>query len=99
MKEVRQASDPLRLASAIILGGMVGVILFLIVAIVIGFFNNSMAMNIPLHLLALENLTSVILLVIFMAASIGWFVHLVLVTPPTEPAGPEPSMDDEDDED
>jgi len=99
MTEVRQAPDPLRLASAVILGCMVGVILFLVVAIVIGFFNNSMGMNIPLHLLALENITSVILLVIFMAACIGWFVHLVRVTPPTEPAGPEPSLADDEEGD
>jgi hypothetical protein len=56
-------------------------------------------MNIPLHLLALENMTSVILLVIFMAACISWFVHLVLVTPPTVPVGTEPVIDDTEDDD
>ena len=63
---------------------MVGVILLLLVALIIRFFNDNIAMNIPLHLLALENVTSLILLVIFVVAGIGWFVHLVLVTPPTE---------------
>jgi hypothetical protein len=99
MTEVRQTPDPLRIASAVLLGGMVGVIIFLIVAIIIGFFNGNMGMNIPLHLLALENMTSVILLVIFMAACISWFVHLVLVTPPTVPVGPEPVIDDTEDDD
>jgi predicted transporter len=97
MTEVRQKPDPLRLASAVLLGGMVGVILFLIIALVIGFFNNSMGMNIPLNLMALENITSVILLAIFILASIGWFVHLVLVTPPTdevEPGEPDDINDD-----
>jgi hypothetical protein len=89
MTEVRQKPDLLRLASAVILGGMVGVILFLLVALIIGFFNDSMAMNIPLHLLALENVTSLVLLVIFVVAGIGWFVHLVLVIPPTESGEPE----------
>jgi len=95
MAEIRQTPDPLRIASAVLLGAMIGVILFLIIAIIIGFFNDRMGMNIPLHLLALENITSVLLLVVFMAACIGWFVHLVLVTPPTEPAGPEPVMDED----
>ena len=62
-------------------------------------FNNTLGMNIPLNLMALENITSVLLLAIFMAACIGWFVHLVLVTPPTEPAGPVPSLADDDDDD
>ena len=84
MTEVRQTPDPLRLASAILLGGMVGVILFLLVALIIGFFNDNIGMNIPLHLLVLENVTSLILLIIFIGAGISWFVHLVLVTPPTE---------------
>jgi amino acid transporter len=99
MTEVRQSPDLLRLVSAVLLGGMIGVILFLIVAIAIGFFNNSMNMNIPLHLLALENITSVILLVIFMAACIGWFVHLVMVTPPTDAEKPGPDVPDEIDDD
>lgn len=99
MTEVRQPPDPLRLASAVILGGMVGVILFLIVAIAIGFVNNSMKMNIPLNLLALENITSAFLLVIFIGTCVAWFVHLVLITPPTDPSGSEPSLADDDNED
>jgi len=97
MTKIRQTPDPLRLASAVLLGGMVGVILFLLVALILGFFNDSMGMNIPLHLMALENVTSLVLLVIFIGAGIGWFVHLVLVIPPTEAV--EPDVADESDDD
>jgi predicted transporter len=97
MTEVRQTPDPLRLASAVLLGGIVGVILFLLVAMIIGYFNTSMGMNIPLNLLAVENITSVVLLVVFIVAGIGWFVHLVRVTPPTEAVVPDGADDTDDD--
>jgi len=74
----------LRLASAVILGIIVGFILFLIAALFIGMFNNWMGMDIPVGTDVAENLISAILLVIFVIGSIIGFCWKVWTTPPTE---------------
>ncbi len=75
---------PLRVAAAIILGCVVGFILFFIIALGIGFVNDRMGMNIPVNLLFAENIWSAVLLVVLMAASIIYFCWKVWTTPPTE---------------
>ena len=74
----------LRLASAVILGIIVGFILFLIAALFIGMFNNWMGMDIPVGTDVAENLISAILFVIFVIGSIIGFCWKVWTTPPTE---------------
>jgi len=74
----------LRLASAVILGIIVGFILFLIAALIIGMFNNWMGMDIPVGTDVAENLISAVLLVIFVIGSIIGFCWKVWTTPPTE---------------
>jgi len=84
MEAAHQRTDPLRLISAILLGAIVGVIVFLVVAMGIGIINNSMHMAIPINMLIAENVTSALLLVLFIIMGIAGFVHLVLKTPPSE---------------
>jgi hypothetical protein len=76
--------SPLRIAAAIILGCVVGFIIFFIIALGIGFVNDRMAMNIPVNLLFAENIWSAVLLVVLMAASIIYFCWKVWTTPPIE---------------
>jgi uncharacterized BrkB/YihY/UPF0761 family membrane protein len=75
---------PLRTMAAIILGAMIGSILFFIVALAIGTINGMMGMNIPFNLKFAENVWSVILLVLFIGVSIALMYWMVLITPPTE---------------
>ena len=84
MEAVQKGTNPLRLIAAVILGVIVGTIVFLVVAIVIGIINNSMHMAIPINLLIAENITSALLLVLFIIMGITGFVRLVLRTPPSE---------------
>ena len=65
MNEKTTTPSLLRLAAAVFLGLIVGFILFLIVALFIGMFNNLMGMNIPVGMDFAENIISAILLVIF----------------------------------
>ncbi len=74
----------LRLAAAVFLGLIVGFILFLIVALFIGMFNNLMGMNIPVRLDFAENIISAILLAVFVFGCIAAFCWKVWTTPPTE---------------
>jgi formate/nitrite transporter FocA (FNT family) len=85
MTEKIQKTNPLRLIAAVILGIMVGAILFLVVALVIGAFNDRSGMNIPINMLVAENIFSLALLLILMVASIGYFWWKVSTTPPSEP--------------
>jgi len=85
MTENTPKPSVLRLAAAVMLGGIVGTILFLVIALFIGFFNDKAGMNIPINLLVAENIFSAILLIILLAASIGYFCWKVITTPPTEP--------------
>jgi hypothetical protein len=81
-----KTSNPgiLRIAAAIILGAIVGFILFLVVALFIGVFNDHMGMNIPVSTDVAENIFSAVILVIFELGSIIGFCWKVWVTPPTE---------------
>lgn len=71
----------LRIAAAVILGGIVGSIFFLIVAMVIGVVNDKMGMMIPVNLLIAENVFSAILLILFILLFIGVFCWQVYHTP------------------
>jgi uncharacterized protein YqhQ len=75
----------LRIAAAVILGGIVGFFIFLIVALVIGSINAQMGMNIPINMRIAENIWSPILLIIFIGFSIAGLWWKVETTPPTEP--------------
>lgn len=75
----------LRIAAAVILGGMVGGILFVIAALIIGAINDLMGMTIPINLRLAENAWSSLLLVIFIGFSIAGFWWKVETTPPSEP--------------
>jgi hypothetical protein len=77
--------DILRLAAAIILGCIIGTVLFLIVALGIGALNDRMQMNIPINLLIAENVFSAVLLAVFIIASVAYLCWDVWVTPPTKP--------------
>lgn len=89
MTENTSRPSLLRLAAAVMLGGIVGTILFLVIALFIGFFNNMAGMNIPINLLVAENIFSAVLLVVLLVACIGYFCWKVITTPPSEPE-PEP---------
>lgn len=80
-----KTSNPglLRLASAVLLGLIIGFILFLIAAMVIGSINQLMGMNIPLGMDVAENILSAILLVVFIFGSIAFFCYKVWTTPAT----------------
>ena len=84
MAVAMKSPGPLRTIAAILLGGMIGSILFFIVALVIGAINDFMKMNIPFNLKFAENVWSIILLVIFVGVSIAIMYYFVLITPPTE---------------
>jgi len=85
MAETLPKPNFLRLAAAVMLGCIVGAILFLVIALFIGFFNDKAGMNIPINLLVAENIFSAILLVLLMAVSIGYFCWKVETIPPSEP--------------
>jgi uncharacterized protein YqhQ len=74
----------LRIAAAIILGCIVGSVIFLIVALGIGVINDRMGMQIPIDLLIGENLFSAILLVLFIVISSAGFCWQVWKTPSSD---------------
>ena len=79
----------LRIAAAVILGGVVGGILFFIATLVIGVINNQMGIAIPINLQIAENVLSLGLLILLMGLSIAYFWWKVETTPPSEPETPE----------
>jgi hypothetical protein len=83
----------LRIAAAVILGGITGTILFLIVAMGIGVVNDKMGMKIPINLLIAENVFSAIVLILFILIFIAVFCWQVWNTPSSdsnsEDSGPE----------
>ncbi|MFA5267179.1 MAG: hypothetical protein WC379_04340 [Methanoregula sp.] len=85
----------LRLAAAVILGCVVGGILFLITALIIGAINDLMGIAIPINMLLAENIWSSSLLVIFIGLSIAGLWWKVETTPPSEPENPESGLPDE----
>ena len=74
----------LRIIAAVILGVITGTILFLIVALGIGFINDRMHMNIPISMLVAENIFSAILLALLIIVCVGYLCWDVWVTPPTK---------------
>lgn len=86
MTDTSATPAPLRIISAILLGCIVGVILFLIAALGIGVVNDRLHMNIPLNMLVAKNIFSAVLLVILIIVCIAIFLRKVWTTPPSEPA-------------
>jgi hypothetical protein len=82
--------DPLRLTAAVILGIITGSILFFVVALVIGAFNDMMHMNISVTTNVAENILSLLILVVLIIVCVAGFWWKVETTPPTEP---EPEME------
>ena len=73
----------LRLAAAVILGCIIGTVLFLIIALGIGVVNDKMGMQIPVNLLIAENMFSAILLVLLILICVAGFCRQVWITPPS----------------
>jgi len=84
MNEKTSTPILLRLIAAVFLGIIVGFILFLIVAMFIGAFNNLMGMAIPVGMDFTENIISAILLVIFEIGCVAGFCWKVWKTPPSK---------------
>jgi hypothetical protein len=98
MDEKIEKPTALRVVAAVILGIIVGGILFLVTTLVIGAINNRMGMIIPIDLRITENVLSLFLLIIFIGLSIAYFWWKVETTPPSEPENPEtpgPEIQDE----
>jgi len=89
---------PLRTIAAVILGVMIGSILFFVATLIIRSINDLMGMNIPFNIKFAENIWSLIMLVIFVGVSIAGMYGIVLTTPPTEPEieNPDAEFDPED---
>jgi len=85
MIEQSQNSSPLRLIAAVLLGIMVGSILFFVVALFIGTFNDLSGMHLSVSTNFAENVWSLILLVVLNVACIAGFCWMVRTTPPSEP--------------
>lgn len=80
----------LRVAASVILGGIVGGILFLIVAFFIAMINRQYRwMGIPIDLQITENVFSLALLIILIGLSIAFFWWQVATTPPSVPESPD----------
>jgi uncharacterized BrkB/YihY/UPF0761 family membrane protein len=93
MVEQTQNSNPLRMIAAVMLGIMVGTILFFVVALFIGTFNDISGMHLSVSTNFAENIWSLILLVVLNIVCIGGFCWMVRTTPPSEPeteSPPEP---------
>jgi hypothetical protein len=80
----------LRVAAAVILGVIVGGILFLIVAFFIAMINRQYHwMGIPIDLQITENVFSLALLIILIGLSTAFFWWQVETTPPSVPESPD----------
>jgi len=85
MTENAPKPSALRIAAAVILGIFVGFFLFFGIALVIGAFNTTMGMNIPVNTQFTENAISAVLLVVIIFACVAVFCWKVWTTPPTIP--------------
>ena len=83
----------LRLAAAVLLGIIVGFILFLVAALFIGMFNNAMGMDIPVGMNIAENILSAVLFIVFVVGSIALFCWKVWTTPASDEEPDSPSED------
>jgi len=90
MAEQAQNSNPLRMIAAVMLGIIVGTILFFIVALFIGAFNDRMGTRLTISTNFAENVWSLILFIVFNIICIAAFCWMVRKTPPSEP---EPNED------
>ena len=80
----------LRIAASVILGVIVGSILFLIVAFFIAMINRQYRwMGIPIDLQITHNAISLGLLILLIGFSTAYFWWKVETTPPSEPESPE----------
>ncbi len=80
----------LRIAASVILGVIVGGILFLILSFFIGVINEQYKwMGIPISLQITENVLSLGLLILLIGFSIAYFWWKVETTPPLIPESPE----------
>jgi uncharacterized protein YqhQ len=84
MIEQSQKPSPLRLIAAVMLGIIVGSILFFILALFIGSFNDLSGMNLSVSTNIAENFWSLILLIVLNVLCIAGFCWKVWTTPPTE---------------
>jgi hypothetical protein len=75
----------LRIVAAVILGIFVGLFLFFGLALVIGAFNNTMGMNIPVSTQVTDNALSAVLLAGIIITCVAVFCWKVYTTPPTTP--------------
>ncbi|MCJ7741564.1 MAG: hypothetical protein MUO95_02635 [Methanoregula sp.] len=85
MTENAPKPSALRITAAIILGIFVGLFLFFGLALVIGAFNSTTGMNIPVTTQVTENVISAILLVVIIIACVAFFCWKVYTSPPTTP--------------
>jgi hypothetical protein len=86
MVQMTGNQDPLRLAAAVILGIVTGSILFFIIALGIGAFNDMTHMNISVTTNVAENVFSLVLLVVLIVVCVAGFSWKVATTPPSETA-------------
>lgn len=84
MTEKPSQPNILRYIAAVILGCIVGAILFLVVALFIGYFNDMAHMKIPINMMVAENIFSAALLAVLVIISVGFFCWKVRTTPPTQ---------------
>ena len=84
MVQMTATQDPLRLAAAVILGIVTGSILFFIVALLIGTFNDIARTNISITTNVAENVFSLVLLVVLIVVCVAGFWWKVTTTPPSE---------------
>ena len=90
MDETVAKPTALRVAASVILGVIVGGILFLIVAFFIAMINRQYRwMGIPIDLQITENVVSLGLLILLIGLSIAYFWWKVETTPPSVPESPE----------
>ena len=93
MIEQSQNSNPLRLIAAVLLGIIVGSILFFVVALFIGSFNDLLGMHLSVSTNFAENVWSLLLLMVLNIVCIAGFCWMVRTTTPSEPepeSPPEP---------
>jgi phosphate/sulfate permease len=85
MPENPPKPSALRIIAAVILGIFVGFFLFLGLALVIGAFNDTMGMDIPVTTQFAENAISAVLLVVIIIVCIAAFCWKVWTSAPTSP--------------
>jgi uncharacterized protein YqhQ len=85
MIEQAQKPNALRIIAAVMLGIIVGSILFFIIALFIGTFNDLSGMHLSVSTNVAENIWSLVLLVLLNVICIAGFCWKVWTTPPTVP--------------